>query len=73
MKINVGRIVEGKFFDIVGISYIGAPRSNTAMFISKKVEHLLVTLENVDKCLIFAEHKTKIPSFLAEKHAFHFS
>ena len=73
IKFNVSRIVEGKSFDIVGMSYIGVPRSNTAMFISKKVEHLLLELETVDKCLIFAEHGIEIPGFLAEKHAFHFS
>lgn len=73
MGFNVSRVVAGKSFDIVGLSYIGAPRSNTAMFISKKVEHLLMALEAVNKCLIFAERGINVSNFLAEKHAFHFS
>ena len=73
MKFNVARIVEGKNFDIVGMSYIGTPRSNTAMFIGKKVEWLLQSLEKVDKCLIFIERGIEVPGILAEKHAFYFS
>ncbi len=73
MRYDVGRIVAGKSFDIIGMSYIGAPRSNTAMFITKKVEHLLSALGSVDECLVFAEAGIKVPERLAEKHAFHFS
>ena len=73
MEYYVGHIVEGKSFNIFGISYIGAPRSNTAMFITKKVENLLSTLESVDECLVFAETGINVSEKLAEKHAFHFS
>ncbi len=41
MRLNVSKVVPEKSFNIIGMSYIGAPRSNTAMFITKKVEHLL--------------------------------
>ena len=41
MKYNVSGIVEGHDFYVEGMSYIGEPKSNTAMFISKKVERLL--------------------------------
>lgn len=73
MRYAVDRIVAGKSFDIVGMSYIGAPRSNTAMFITKKVEHLLSALDSVDECLIFAEREIEVPEHLVNKHAFHFS
>lgn len=73
MKYAVGRIVEGKPFDITGMSYIGAPRSNTAMFITKKVEHLLLVLNEVEECLVFAETGIEVPEDLEQKHAFHFS
>lgn len=73
MKLNVNGIVSEKGFDITGMSYIGAPRSNTAMFITKKVEHLLVALENVSHCLVFAEEGIVVSNALNEKHAFHFS
>lgn len=73
MKYAVGRIVEGKSFDITGMSYIGAPRSNTAMFITKKVEHLLLALNEVEECLAFTETGIEVPEDLDQKHAFHFS
>lgn len=73
MKINVNRIIEDKNFNIVGMSYIGAPKSNTAMFITKKVEYLLVSLESVSECLVFAENGMCVSNELKEKHAFYFS
>lgn len=73
MKYNVSQVVNGKSFDIFGMSYIGAPRCNTAMFVTKKVEHLLTALETVNECLVFAESGIEVPERLAKKHAFHFS
>lgn len=73
MRYQVSRIVSGKDFDITGMSYIGAPRSNTAMFITKKVEHLLSALEAVTECLIFAETGVTVSENLKDSHAFHFS
>ena len=70
MNFRADRIVEGKSFDITGMSYIGAPRSNTAMFITKKVEHLLSALNDVYECLIFAETGIEVPDELNAKHAF---
>ena len=70
MNFRVDRIVEGKHFDIVGMSYIGAPRSNTAMFITKKVEYLLSALDDVSECLIFAETGIVVADELNAKHAF---
>lgn len=73
MKICVSRIVPTKRFDVVGMSYIGNPRSNTAMFITKKVEGLLSGLDNVENCLVFAENGMNIPQNMIDKHAFSFS
>jgi UDP-3-O-[3-hydroxymyristoyl] glucosamine N-acyltransferase len=73
MRLNVSKVVPEKSFNIIGMSYIGAPRSNTAMFITKKVEHLLSALELVDGCLVFAETGIEVSEGLTEKHAFHFS
>lgn len=73
MEFNVSRIVECRDFPIYGMSYMGAPKSNTAMFISKKVERLLSALEPVENCLIFAETGINVPENLSAKHAFHFS
>lgn len=73
IKFNVNRIVKEKNFFIEGMSYAGTPKSNTAMFVTKKVEYLLNTLESVDKCLIFVEDGCIVPECVANKHAFYFS
>jgi len=73
IRINVKRFVEDKEFEIVGVSYIGTPKSNTAMFMTRKVGHLLSELDKVDECLVFAENGMEVPKTLIEKHAFHFS
>ena len=73
MKFEVKRIVPNKDFLIEGLSYIGAPRSNTAMFISKKVESLLSALTDVNECLVFAEAGIVVPEGIMNKHAFCFS
>ena len=73
MEFNVSRIVKERDFPIYGMSYIGAPNSNTAMFISKKVERLLSALESVENCLVFAETGINVPDNIDTKHAFHFS
>lgn len=42
-------------FCVQGASYIGCPRPNTAMFVSKKVSHLINALDGVSNCVVFAE------------------
>ncbi len=73
MHINVKQIVKDKTFDIYGMSYIGDPRSNTAMFVTKKVAGLIDSLKKVKECLVFAENGIDIPQELNDKHAFCFS
>lgn len=73
MKFDVSSIVGGKFFSVYGMSYIGAPRSNTAMFVSKKVEHLIEALDCVSECLVFAETSCNVSEQLSKKHAFCFT
>lgn len=73
MEYRVSRIVGDRDFPINGMSYIGAPRSNTAMFISKKVERLLSALEPVNNCLVFAEEGINVPESIYGKHAFYFT
>ena len=73
MTINVKTVCPNKSFDISGMSYIGKPRSNTAMYITKKVSSLLPALIEVDNCLVFAENGLSVSAKLEEKHAFCFS
>ena len=69
MKFDVGKIVPGKTFFITGTSYIGNPRSNTAMYITQKVERLLSALETVSECLIFAEDSIDVPAGIDRNNA----
>lgn len=73
MKINVSKYSSRYSFQIYGTSYIGAPRSNTAMFITKKVEALINTLKEVRECLVFAEIGLDVPEGLEKNHCFIFS
>ena len=73
MNYNVKNIDDNYDFEVDTASYIGAPRSNTFMFISKKVGKLLSALEDVEQCLIFAEDGLEVAIHLKEKHCFVFS
>ena len=73
MEINVSRYSKNHSFGITGASYIGAPRSNTAMFVSKKVGHLISALANVKQCLVFAEKGLEVPESILNGHCFVFS
>lgn len=73
MEISVSRYSGNHSFGITGASYIGAPRSNTAMFVSKKVGHLISALANVKQCLVFAEEGLEVPESILVDHCFVFS
>lgn len=53
-----------------GVSYAGAPRDNTAMYISNKVAYLLDNLYWVQNCVVFVEKGIEIPRELENKHEF---
>ena len=73
MEITTKRYSPVKDYSIIGVSYIGEPRSNTAMFVSKKVGQLIKALSDVKECLIFAETGLEVPDEIMEKHCFMFS
>ena len=73
MEIRTRRYSSEKDFPIMGVSYIGEPKSNTAMFVSKKVEHLIAVLADVRECLVFAENGLEVPHELVKEHCFVFS
>ena len=70
MNINVNELDPAYDFAVTGASYIGAPRANTVMYISGKVEHLLRNLSSVADCLVFAEDSITVPDELRKKHCF---
>ena len=73
MEISVSRYSNKHSFMIKGASYIGAPRSNTAMFVSKKVGELISALSNIKQCLVFAEEGLEVPDSILANHCFVFS
>ena len=60
-------------FEISGVSYIGNPKPNTAMFVTRKVEHLLNKLDNISYCLVFAENGMTVSPSLQRNNLFLFS
>lgn len=52
------------------VSYAGAPKDNTAMYISNKVSYLLDNLYQVKNCVVFVESGMEIPVELEKKHEF---
>lgn len=73
MNYNVNRISKEFCFNIDGASYIGAPRDNTMMFISRKVGHLISNLFGHKECLVVAENGIEVPSELTEDNCFIFT
>lgn len=69
MQYDVNRIHVDHHFKINGVSYIGWPKPNTAMYVSKKIAGQLEKLESVEQCLVFAEEGMEIPDFLNKNHA----
>lgn len=60
-------------FVVTGVSYIGDPKPNTAMYVSKKVKHLLQNLQNVSQCLVFVENGISVDASLRRDNKFSFS
>lgn len=61
---NVSVICPEYCFDLTGVSYIGNPKSNTVLYVSKKLEHLLMNLYDVNNCLVFIEENCIVPERL---------
>lgn len=73
MEYNVSELDPKYDFIVNGASYIGAPKPNTVMFLSKKVEHLLSSLSGISKCLVFVENTIKVPEELTKDNCFVFT
>lgn len=73
MQTNINENFLEYGINISGVSYIGKPQSNTAMYISKKVAALICNLEEVKNCLVFAEDGIDVPSNILNDNCFVFS
>lgn len=58
---------------IQGVSYIGKPVDGTAMFVTKKVESLIINLEGHKDCLVFLENGINVPQSFANDNELVFS
>lgn len=73
MENEYDKVISDAVFSVKGASYVGSPVSDSAMYITNKVQHLLDNLYDVDNCLIFAESGMIIPDLLQTKHRFVFA
>ena len=73
MAINVREYSSDYSFFIHGVSYIGNPKANTAMFVTRKVGDLILKLEKTTECLVFAENGIVVPSCITDNNCIVFS
>ena len=73
LKKNVKGIYTDKDFEVLGFSYIGKPESNTAMYVSKKIEDKLINLKNVHNCLVFVEKTVNNKLYTEDDHCIVYS
>lgn len=69
MQYDVSRIDADYHFKITGASYVGNPRSNTVMYVGRKIAEQIKKLESVEQCLVFAEKGIEVPTALRKRHA----
>lgn len=50
------------FKNIIGVSYVGKPKNNTIMYLSKKIESKLLLLSSIKDSVIFIEKGINIPN-----------
>lgn len=73
MQFNIKQIHADYDFVIYGASYIGKPKENTALYISKKVEHLIDNLKSYKNCLVFAETGIEVADDIYKNNCIIFS
>ena len=73
MEINIKELCPEHDFVVSGVSYIGRPRPNTAMYVSKKVEKLIDHLSGITSCLVFAENGVTVSKEITDQNCFIFT
>ena len=69
-QMNVNQFSSYHNFFIKGASYVGNPVTNTAMYVTKKVENLLLKLCEDENYLVFTEDNVNIPDRLRANSVF---
>ena len=73
MFFSVSNIYPQFNFAITGASYAGNPRDNTVMYITKKVERLVLNLKGHKNCLCFVDENIQVPDEIESNNAFIYS
>ncbi len=61
IKYNVSQIIPDYDFTITGVSFIGAPKDGSVLFVTKKVKNFLKNLASRKECLVFIQEGIDIP------------
>lgn len=69
IRYDVSTVCPGHNFDITAVSYIGAPLSGTAVYITRKIAAKAEMLTEAEHCLVFAENGVALSESLRKKHA----
>lgn len=73
MQFNIKQLYPDYDLIICGTSYIGEPKENTALYVSKKVERLIDNLKNYKNCLVFAENGIDVADDICKNNCIVFS
>lgn len=57
---------------IIGVSYIGNPKDNTIMYLTKKIEGKIGGLANTKNALVFLENGVVVPEAIVDKNEYVF-
>ncbi len=68
-RVNVGKYVDGKDFDVVRPASLNNPKDDAVMFIMEKYIEQARVFENISNCLIFWPSSCLIPDRLTDEHA----
>ena len=66
-SLNASQFDPSYNFSIYGVSYIGNPKPNTAMYVGKKIGSQLSNLSLTERCLVFAENGIEISDSVMKK------
>ena len=68
LNYNVNKIDPTYNFTIHGISYVGNPKSHTAMYMTAKIGEKAAGLSCVEKCVVFAQTGIQVPQDARENN-----
>ena len=73
MRYPVSELDPRCHFEVTGVSFIGAPRDGTVLFVTVKMKRQLSLLQGRRNCLVFAETGLSIPEEILKENCILFS